>query len=199
MRFAARSDRLVRAAVHLDYGDYRETPATARRNTLVVRAGVERLAVDAGGETVLRPLLDTRGYVAAGGQAVVAARLFFEGATAPLSPYGRTLLGGSPAAGGTLRGWPAGVAVGDRIAAASLELRLPITSVLSEGRIGLRFFYDTAAVYDAETPLVQAPFLEGAGAGVFFMPPRFGLPVSIDVARDFAGGTRVHASAGFGF
>ena len=113
--------------------------------------------------------------------------------------YERALLGGSPAAGGTLRGWPAGIAVEDRIAAASIELRLPITSVLSEGRVGLRLFYDTAAVYDAEAPLRRAGFLEGAGAGVFFMPPRFGLPVSVDVAHDFAGGVRIHGSAGFGF
>lgn len=109
------------------------------------------------------------------------------------------MLGGSPAAGGTLRGWPAGVAVGDRIAAASMELRLPITSVLSEGRVGLRFFYDTAAVYDAGRPMRAARFREGAGAGVFFLPPRFGFPMSIDVAGDLAGGVRVHATAGFGF
>ena len=199
IRFAARADRLIRSAVHLDYGDYRLMPATARRNTVVVRAGIERLAIAGGGGTVIRPRLDARAYAAAGGQAVLAARLFFEGASAPLPAYERALLGGSPAAGGTLRGWRAGVAVGDRIAAASIELRLPITSVLSEGRVGLRFFYDTAAVYDAERPIRRARFLEGAGAGVFFLPPRFGLPVSVDVAHDFAGGVRIHGSAGFGF
>ena len=199
IRFAARADRLIRSAVHLDYGDYRLMPATARRNTVVVRAGIERLAIAGGGGTVIRPRLDARAYAAAGGQAVLAARLFFEGASAPVPPYERALLGGSPAAGGTLRGWRAGVAVGDRIAAASIELRLPITSVLSEGRVGLRFFYDTAAVYDAERPIRRARFLEGAGAGIFFLPPRFGLPVSVDVAHDFAGGVRIHGSAGFGF
>ena len=199
VRFAARADRLLRSAVHLDYGDYRETPATARRNTVVVRAGVERLVLAAGAGSVIRPRLDARAYAAAGGQAVLAGRLFFEGASAPLPAYERALLGGSPAAGGSLRGWPAGIAVGDRIAAASIELRLPITSVLSERRVGLRLFYDTAAVYDADAPLRRSRFLKGAGAGVFFMPPRFGFPVSIDVAHDFAGGVRIHGSAGFGF
>ena len=199
VRFAARRDRLVRSAVHLDYGDYRETPATARRNTLVVRAGVERLAVGGGEPPVHRPRLDARAYVAAGGQAVLATRLFFQGASAPLPAYERALLGGSPAARGTLRGWPAGVAVGDRIAAASIELRRPITSVLSEGQLGLRFFYDTAAVYEAERPVGLARFRKGAGAGVFFMPPRFGFPVSFDMAHDFVGGWRMHTSAGFGF
>ena len=199
VRFAARSDRLVRAAAYLDYGDYRETPATARRNTVVVRAGIERLAIAGGAGSSARPRLDARAYAAAGGQAVLAARFFFAGASAPLPSYERALLGGSPAAGGTLRGWPAGVAVGDRIAAASMELRLPITSVLSEGRVGLRFFYDTAAVYDAGRSIRNARFREGAGAGVFFLPPRFGFPVSIDVAGDFAGGVGVHATAGFGF
>ena len=76
----------------------------------------------------------------------VAGRLWFEGASALLPPWERALLGGSPAAGGTLRGWPVGAAAGDRLAAASIELRLPLTSLLSEGRIGVRFFYDTAAV-----------------------------------------------------
>ena len=147
----------------------------------------------------MRPRLDARAYAAAGRQAVLAARLFFAGASAPLPPYERALLGGSPAAGGTLRGWPAGVAVGDRIAAASIELRLPLTSVLSEGRIGLRFFYDTAAAYGADSPIQEAVFRNGAGAGVFFLPPRFGFPMSIDVAGDPEGGVRVHVSAGFGF
>ena len=198
-RFAGHSDRFVRAAAYLDYGDYRETPANARRNAVVVRTGIERLAIDGGLESITRPRLDARAYRAVGGQAVLAARLYFAGASAPLPPYERALLGGSPAAGGTLRGWRAGAAVGDRIAAASMELRLPITSVLSEGRIGLRFFYDTAAVYDADRPIRNARFREGAGAGVFFLPPRFGFPMSIDVAGDLAGGVRVHATAGFGF
>ena len=199
VRFAAGADRLFRSAVYLDYSDFRETPATARRDTVVVRAGVERFATVGGPGTVLRPRLDARAYAAAGGQAVVAARLFFAGASGPLPPYERALLGGSPAARGTLRGWPAGAAVGDRIAAASVELRLPVTSLLSEVQVGLRLFADTAAVYDAARSVRQARFLEGAGVGVFVMPPGFGFPVAIDVAHDFAGGVRTHASAGFGF
>ena len=198
VRFAVSADRLIRVTAYLDYGDYQETPAGARRNTVVVRTGIERLAIDGGG-SILRPRLDARAYRAVGRQAVLAGRLFFAGASGPLPPYERSLLGGSPAAGGTLRGWRAGGAVGDRIAAASIELRLPITSVLSEGRIGLRFFYDTAAAYDADRPLRDAAFREGAGAGVFFLPPGFGFPMSIDVAGDPEGGVRVHVSAGFGF
>ena len=197
--FAGRPDRFVRAAAHLDYGDYRETPATARRDTMVIRAGIERLAIAGSAGSITRPRLDARAYRAVGGQAVLAARFYFAGASAPLPPYERALLGGSPAAGGTLRGWRAGVAVGDRIAAASMEVRLPITSVLSEGRIGLRFFYDTAAVYDADRSIRNARFRGGAGAGVFFLPPRFGFPMSIDVAGDPDGGVRAHVSAGFGF
>ena len=199
VRFAARAERLFRSAVYLDYGDFRETSATARRNTVVVRAGIERFATVGDRVTVLRPRLDARAYASAGGQAILAARLFFEGASAPLPPYERALLGGSPAARGNLRGWPVGAAVGDRIAAASVELRLPVTSLLSEVQVGLRLFADTAAVYDAARSVRQARLLEGAGVGVFVMPPGFGFPVSIDVAHDFAGGVRMHASAGFGF
>ncbi len=199
VRFLARADRLFRSSMYLDYGDYRETPSTARRNTAVVRAGIERLATVGVPATVFRPRLDARAYVAAGGQAILAARLFFAGASAPLPPYEKALLGGSPAARGTLRGWPAAAAVGDRIAAASIELRLPVTSLLSEAQVGLRFFGDTAAVYDAGSSIRQASFLEGVGVGVFVMPPGFGSPIAIDVAHDFAGGVRAHVSAGFGF
>ena len=85
------------------------------------------------------------------------------------------------------------------MAAASIELRLPLTSVLSEVRVGLRFFYDTAAVYAAERSFRRARFLEGGGVGIFFVPPGFGMPVSIDVAHDFTSGMRTHVSAGFGF
>ena len=198
VRFADDAGRLLRSALHLDYGDYRERPTAERRGTVVVRAGIERLAV-AGAGAVLRPRLDARIYASAGRRAVVAGRLLFEGASAPLPPWERTLLGGGPAAGGTLRGWPAGAAAGDRLAAASIELRLPVTPLLSEGQVGLRFFYDTAAAYDAGRPIRDARFRQGAGVGVFFQPPRFGLPVSVDVARDVDGGVRTHVSAGFGF
>lgn len=198
VRFADEAGRLSRAGVTVDYGDYREKPIAARRDAVVVRAGIERLA-PAGAAAVLRPRLDARAYAAAGGQATFAARFLFEGASGVLPRYEQALLGGSPAAGGTLRGWRAGAAAGDRIAAASVELRLPVTSLLSDGRVGLRFFYDTAAAYEAGRPLRRARFRKGAGAGLFFLPPRFGFPVSIDVAHDFAGGMRVHGSVGFGF
>ena len=198
VRFADRAGRLSRAGVTVDYGDHRGKPAAARRDAVVVRAGVERLA-PAGEAAVLRPRLDARAYAAAGGQATLAVRFLFEGASGVLPRYEQALLGGSPAAGGTLRGWRAGAAAGDRIAAASIELRLPVTSLLSDGRVGLRFFYDTAAAYEADRPIRRARFRKGAGAGLFFLPPRFGFPVSVDVAHDFAGGMRVHGSVGLGF
>lgn len=200
VRFAGRrAGRLSRSGVTVDYGDYREKPTAARRDAVVVRAGIERLAPAGRGAAVLRPRLDARAYAAAGGQAVLAVRFLFEGASGVLPRYEQALLGGSPAAGGTLRGWRAGAAAGDRIAAASIELRLPVTSLLSDGRVGLRFFYDTAAAYEADRPIRRARFRKGAGAGLFFLPPRFGFPVSIDVAHDFAGGMRVHGSVGLGF
>lgn len=199
VRFADGAGRLSRSGVTVDYGDYREKPTAARRDAVVVRAGIERLAPAGRGAAVLRPRLDARAYAAAGGQAVLAVRFLFEGASGVLPRYEQALLGGSPAAGGTLRGWRAGAAAGDRIAAASIELRLPVTSLLSDGRVGLRFFYDTAAAYEADRPIRRARFRKGAGAGLFFLPPRFGFPVSIDVAHDFAGGMRVHGSVGLGF
>lgn len=199
VHFASRAERLIRSAVHVDYGDYRETPVTARKNTASLRVGVERLKIIGHEVTVIRPLLDARVYAAVGDQAVFAARFFVKGASGPLPAYEQVLLGGSPAVGGTLRGWPAGVAVGDRIALASVELRLPLNSLLSDRRFGLRLFYDTAAVFETNRPFRDVSFREGAGGGVYFIPSRFVPPVSIDVAHDFDGRVRVHASAGFGF
>ena len=191
VRFGGGGDRLTRAEAGVAY---RSAPASAfPRNEAVVAASVERLAIAGRAAPVMRPRLDAQAFVGVTGQSVVAARLLYEGASGPLPLYEQPLLGGAA----TLRGWPVGARMGDRLLAGSLEWRLPVTSPLSAGNAGLRFFYDRAAVWNAGHPLSGAEFLDGAGVGLFLGVP-FG-QVHVDVAHDLVGSVRVHAGAGIRF
>lgn len=191
VRFGGGGNRLTRAEAGVAY---RSASASAfPRNEAVVAASVERLAIAGRAAPVMRPRLDAQAFVGVMGQSVVAARLLYEGASGPLPLYEQPLLGGAA----TLRGWPVGARMGDRLLAGSLEWRLPVTSPLSAGNAGLRFFYDRAAVWNAGHPLSGAEFLDGAGVGLFLGVP-FG-QVHVDVAHDLVGSVRVHAGAGIRF
>ena len=187
--FGELADRLTRVIVGLEYD---RLSGAFPRDDVRLRAAVERLSVDGSPAAVFRPQVDAQAFKGVGGQAVLAARVLYEGASAPLPPYERSLLGGA----GTLRGWKFGARAGDRLLAASVELRLPINSPVAAGRTGLRLFYDTAAVWNAG--FARGPMLEGVGVGVFLSIPVFGT-VQFDVGHDLRGGVVAHTAAGFGF
>ena len=189
--FAGPAGRLTRLTAGIEYDGV--SAGAFPRDDVKLRAGIERIAFAGRPAAVVRPRVDARVFKGVGGQAVVAARLLFEGASAALPPYERSLLGG----GGVLRGWRVGARVGDRLAAASVELRLPLGSPLLVGNAGVRFFYDTAAVSAAGRSLRGARFLRGAGGGVFVTVP-FG-SLHLDAGHDFRGSVRIHAGAGLGF
>ncbi len=191
VRFLARADRLTRLTVGLEYGGL--SPGAFPRDDVRVSAALERLAVAGQPAAIVRPRIDAQAFKGVGGQAVLAARVLFEGASAALPPYEQALLGG----GGNLRGWRVGSRVGDRLLAASVELRLPMSSPLSIGNAGFRIFYDTAAAYDAGQSVRATRFLEGAGTGVFLTFPF--ASVHLDIGHDFRGSLRLHAGAGVGF
>ncbi len=67
--------------------------------------------------------------------------------TAPLPDYEKGLLGGAA----TIRGYDAGYRAGDNIAAASAELRIPLTTPLSVGRFGIKAFVDAGSTSPAPT------------------------------------------------
>ena len=94
--------------------------------------------------------------------------------------------------GGTanLRGFRAGTAVGDTLTAASAELRVPITSPLSFGKLGVSVFVDTATVYDEGGRLTDQRFDRGVGAGVWFSAAF--LRMNLSVARGLGHSTRVN-------
>jgi hemolysin activation/secretion protein len=97
----------------------------------------------------------------------------------------------------SLRGYRAGFAAGDNLAAASAELRIPLTSPLGIGRAGVSVFADAGTVYPYGNRLEDAVFSRGYGAGVFFSATVFKL--NVDVAKRESGGGRVHVSSGFRF
>ena len=189
--FGIARDRLARLTVDLEYEG--RAAGAFPRDDVRLRAAVERFDVAGSLPAVVRPRLDARVFKGVGGRTVLAARVFFEGASAPLPPYERPLLGGR----GTLRGWPVGARVGDRLLAASVELRLPISSPLSQATTGFRIFHDTAAVYDAGRSVRDQRFLRGAGGGVFLTFPLGSL--FLDVGHDLRGSVRLHAGAEFGW
>ena len=189
--FVGPAERLTRLSAGLEFDGV--SAGAFPRDDVQWRASVERIAIAGRAEAVIRPRIDAQAFKGVGGQAVVAARFLFEGASAALPPYEKALLGG----GGNLRGWRVGARVGDRLAVASVELRLPLGSPISMGNAGVRIFYDTAAAYDAGQSLGDQRFLRGAGAGVFLTVP-FG-SLHLDVGHDFRGSMRIHAGAGLGF
>lgn len=187
--FGELADRLTRVIVGLEYASL---SSAFPRDDVKLRAAVERLSVGGQPAAVFRPHVDVQAFKGIGGQAVLAARVLYEGASAPLPPYERSLLGGAR----TLRGWKAGARVGDQLLATSFELRLPLNSPLVADKTGFRLFYDTAAVWNAGS--VRDQWLNGVGVGVFLSLPVVG-PVQFDVGHDLRGGVVVHWAAGFEF
>ena len=190
VRFGRGDDRLTRSVIRIAYGG---AGGSVPRDTVEASAALERIAL-AGAAAIVRPHVDVQAFKGVGGQAVLAARVRFAGASGALPRFEQPLLGG----GSMLRGWEVGARAGDRLLAASLELRMPIGSPLAAGNAGVRIFYDTGAVYGAGRSVYDVRFLKGAGAGLFLLAP-LGARLDFDVAHDFAGGVRLHVGAGVRF
>jgi outer membrane protein assembly factor BamA len=171
--------------------DTRNDPAFPR-NALLVTTGVERLWFD-GHPSAVRLRVDAHAYLGLARRVVLAVRGLHIGSNESLPPYEQALLGGSA----TVRGFRVGYRAGDQLAAASAELRVPITSPVRVGRFGVAMFYDTAAVYPVGGSLSAAAFDRGIGAGVFATAPMFSL--RFDVARTQLDHTRAHLTLGFTF
>lgn len=142
--------------------DTRTDPAFPR-NAIHVTAGVEQLRFE-DTASVVRRTSDLRGYVGLFGSSVLALRATTSHVNAPLPHYEQVLLGGT----GLLRGYRFGDRVGDNLAAFSAEVRLPITSPLSAGRMGLKGFVDAGTVYPWGRRLQNQSLDRGVGGGVFF-------------------------------
>jgi outer membrane protein assembly factor BamA len=171
--------------------DTRRDPQ-ARRNAVLASASWTRLSFRSG-DDVNRTRLEGNGYLGLVGQTVIVARGLREGASGTLPPPFQSLLGGSA----NLRGFRAGTAAGDTLVAGSLDLRIPLTSPLDLGRLGVNAFVDTGTVYAHDERLKDQALRTGAGAGVWMTATAFHLGLA--VARGSGAGTRVHFSAGIAY
>jgi outer membrane protein assembly factor BamA len=170
--------------------DTRVDPAFPR-HAIHVSGGIDRVTFDGGHANQKK--LDARGYVGLFRQMVLAVRGFSVVTDTPLPIYEQNLLGGA----GSLRGYEAGYQAGDNLAAASVELRVPITSPLNIGRFGVKAFVDWGTIYAAGEKLSDRPFERGIGGGVYLHLTIVSL--SLDVARSDTGNTRFHFGMGVTF
>jgi outer membrane protein assembly factor BamA len=162
-------------------------------NAVYVLGGWDALNVDRL-DRINRYTADARGYLRLFGQPVLAGRVLYRTADATLPSYERYLLGGSS----TLRGFRAGTFDGDKALTTSVELRVPITSVLSGAKLGAIAFFDAGKAVNRGQSLDAVRWERGAGAGLFLIASVIRL--NLDVSRGFdGGGTRVHLSSGFAF
>ena len=160
------------------------------RNAIHTRVGWERLFF---GGSAGRWSADARGYIGVGGSMVLALRGQVIMSTATLPAPEQSLLGGS----GTVRGYRTGHRVGDNLTAASAELRIPLNSPLSFGRLGVKTFVDAGTVWYDGTNFEDQPFDRGIGGGVYMGAGPFML--DLDVAKPKAGNVRAHFGLGVTF
>ena len=137
---------------------------------------------------------DARGYLGIFRQVVLAGRVQYTTADRTLPLYERLLLGGAP----TLRGYSAGAFDGDRMLVTSLEVRAPVTSVISGGQFGVVGFVDMGKVIDHNARFDDVKWRRGVGGGIFLIASVF--KINLDVARGIDDGkTRLHLATGFSF
>lgn len=187
VRFGAAEDRFAAYRLGLTV-DTRDNPSLPR-NGLFLEAGPEWLRWGGGAGAALRPRVDASGFVGLFGPAVLRVRAQYRGADSALPRFARPLLGGA----GSVRGHPVGARAGDRLAAASLEIRVPLDAPYRAVRYGARVFFDAGAVVGAREPFRGAAIHRGLGGGLFLAAPF--ATVGLDAASDFDGGFRLHLSA----
>jgi hypothetical protein len=166
--------------------DTRSDPMLAR-NAAYARAGWNR-TTGVPGPAVNQTIVDARGYVGLLGQSVLVVRALREEADRPVPPYLKSMLGGLS----NLRGFKTGTAVGDTLVAGSVELRVPLTSPLNIGKVGVSAFVDVAKAYDKGERFGDQKFERGIGGAVWFAAAF--LRLNIAVAHGIGASTRVHIS-----
>jgi len=144
---------------------------------------------------VNRSELDGRGYLGFIGQTVLAARILRLDSNRPLPEYMQPQIGGM----NTVRGFPAGYAVGDTLVAMSGELVVPLTSPLKIAKFGVTAFVDRGTVYNKGESFGDRPILEGYGGGVWFAAALFRVNVAIAHGRGAPDPVRVHVGGNITF
>ena len=155
--------------------------------------GIGATSFGAVGRSIDRYRFDARGYKRLFGQNVLAARLEYATASAPLPLYEQWLLGGS-----TLRGTNAGEFAGDKRFLWGAELRVPFSSPLSAGRTGFSVFMEGGRTAPYGSPIEDAPRYRSVGGGLWLTVAVVSL--NLNVARSLdTERTRLHFGTGFSF
>jgi outer membrane protein assembly factor BamA len=188
--FASATNQLTTAGADVTF-DTRLDPVLPR-NAVYGVASWEHVNFDVGPPTQ-RLRLEGRGYLGLFGQNVLAVRVIREDADGSLPPYLKSLLGGWS----TLRGFKAGAFVGDTMMSGSAELRIPLSSPLRIGKIGVSLFVDSGKAYDKGERFGDAPLHTGAGASFWLVVAMFHMDVS--VAHGNNADTRVNFGIGVTF
>ncbi len=162
------------------------------RNAIYLKAGWDHLTFD-NSAAANRTLVDGQGHVGLMRQSILVLRVLREGSDKPLPAYLSPLLGGSA----NLRGFRAGTYVGDVLVAGSIELRVPLTSPFSIGKMGVNGFVDAGTVYNEGERLADQPIERGIGAGVWFTAAI--VKVNVAVAHGIGASTRAHFTANLSF
>ena len=190
VHFGETTDRLATYGARVVL-DTRQNPAFPR-DAVYASAGWTALDPESG-PAVNRWRLEARGYLDFIKSSVIAVRALSETVDAPLPAYERAMVGGFS----SLRGFRTGSFVGDNIAAASLELRVPLNSPMGFGQTGLKIFGDAASAYDHGVRLKDSTFRYGWGGGWYLRAPL--IQLDVDVAYGIDHGTRMHFQAGLKF
>jgi len=171
--------------------DTRENPVLPR-NAVLVTTSADRLLFESGGElTSYR--VDANGYIGIGGQHVLVLHFLTEVADQAEPLYLRSILGGFS----TVRGFETGFLTGDKMAAGSIEWRIPVRSPMRFGKIGVTAFFDAGTAYDHGQAFSDQPIYKGVGGSAWISVASFRL--SMAVGYGFGSGTHVHFSGGIGF
>ncbi len=188
--FGATADDVRSVGADLTF-DTRVDPILPR-NAVLATSSVEHLRFASGGATN-RVEAESRGYIGLVGQTTLAVRVLFDDADRALPPYLESMLGGWS----NLRGFSAGSFVGDALVAGSLELRVPLTSAIHVGKLGVSVFVDEGTTYLKGQRLSDAAWHTGTGGSVWLAATILELGVS--VARSNGGGIRVNVGGGVTF
>jgi outer membrane protein assembly factor BamA len=168
------------------------TDTALPRTALVLTASVERVFMDRG-PTIDRTRIDGKAFLGIWREYVLMIHVVHENASTAVPPYFRPILGGYS----TLRGFQTGFLTGDTLAAASIELRIPLTSPMNIGKLGLSVFSDWGTAYERRQHFRDQPIYNGVGGTVWYAVASF--RISMAVAYGQRAGTRVHFSGGIGF